>query len=134
MTLRIVNATKSAVLATCANVPKTLSARAVGLIGVTCLDPGEGLFIPHCNAIHTKGMSISIDVIFIDLITRTISKTAIGLGPDCFYAVTTPRELSAALELPAGTIAQTGSAVGDVLLLMSSGHASQEELDEIGSL
>jgi len=44
------------------------------------------------------------------------------------------RLLCAVLELPVGTIALSGSLPGDVIVIMSSSHCSQEELNRISSL
>lgn len=41
-------------------------ARAKGLIGSPPPPQGEGLLIPHCNAIHTFFMSYAIDATFLD--------------------------------------------------------------------
>lgn len=40
--------------------------RCRGLIGRDAPKPGEGLLIPHCNAIHTFFMRYPIDAIFLD--------------------------------------------------------------------
>ena len=49
-----------------ARVAKGFLARARGLIGRPPPAPGEGLLIPHCNAIHTFFMSYPIDATFLD--------------------------------------------------------------------
>ncbi len=40
--------------------------RLKGLIGSNPLPPGEGMFFPNCNAIHTLFMSYPIDVVFLN--------------------------------------------------------------------
>lgn len=40
--------------------------RARGLIARPAPEPGHGLLIPKCNAIHTCFMSYSIDAVFLD--------------------------------------------------------------------
>src|ERR1700722_19257812 len=40
--------------------------RAVGLLARPRVQPGEGVWIESCNAIHTLGMRYAIDVIFVD--------------------------------------------------------------------
>jgi len=37
-----------------------------GLLGTTHLDRGEGILLEHCSSIHTIGMSMTIDVVFLD--------------------------------------------------------------------
>ena len=40
--------------------------RLAGLLGRHHLDPDEGMWFDRCGAIHTMGMSIAIDVVFLD--------------------------------------------------------------------
>ncbi len=40
--------------------------RAIGLIGRRSLDQEEGLLIPRCAAVHTFGMRMAIDIVFVD--------------------------------------------------------------------
>src|SRR6202011_4945797 len=40
--------------------------RAVGLLARTTIRPDEGVWITSCKAIHTLGMRVAIDVIFVD--------------------------------------------------------------------
>ena len=49
-----------------ARVAEGFLARARGLIGRPPPPSGEGLLIPHCNAIHTFFMSYPIDATFLD--------------------------------------------------------------------
>lgn len=136
-TLRITNHTRNSVLATQAQIANTPEFRLRGLIGVTEADfqPGAGLYFPECNAIHTVEMSMPIDVLFIDTLTKRIKKAvscaAIGRHFNTIYL---PREICAVLELPAGVIGMTGTQPGDVVVIMSSTHCSQAELNEVGAL
>jgi uncharacterized membrane protein (UPF0127 family) len=136
MTLRITNITRNSILATQAKVAATPDQRRVGLIGTSQRDfgPGSGLYFPECAAIHTFQMSFPIDVLFIDMISRRIVKMSPYLGPGCHFNALLPQDITAALELPAGTIEVTGTRVGDVISVMSSAHCSQEELNRIGAL
>ncbi len=45
--------------------PRGFFGRAKGLLGKTSLDESEGLLLPLCPAVHTSGMRIPIDVVFI---------------------------------------------------------------------
>jgi uncharacterized membrane protein (UPF0127 family) len=47
-------------------VARSFAARAVGLLGKTRLADDEGLWLGRCSAIHTFGMRMAIDVVFID--------------------------------------------------------------------
>ncbi|MHB8927074.1 MAG: DUF192 domain-containing protein [Bacillota bacterium] len=45
--------------------PQGFFGRAKGLLGETSLDESEGLLLPLCPAVHTCGMRIPVDVVFI---------------------------------------------------------------------
>ena len=49
-----------------AKVARTIFARMRGLIGKADLEPGTGLLIPRCRAIHTFFMRFAIDAVFMD--------------------------------------------------------------------
>lgn len=53
-------------------IARTTFDRMKGLIGTKGLPPGEGLLIPHCNAIHTFFMSFAIDATFLDRQNRIV--------------------------------------------------------------
>ena len=135
-TLRITNLTRSSILATHANIASTPESRKIGLIGVTPADfpPGCGLFFEECNAIHTVEMSMAIDVVFIDMFKHRVQKLVSDAPPTCHFDCLIPKQLCAVLELPAGIIAISGTRVGDVIVIMSSSHCSQEELNAVGRL
>lgn len=44
----------------------TFFTRLVGLLGKTALAPDEALAIEPCSSVHTIGMRMSIDIIFVD--------------------------------------------------------------------
>jgi uncharacterized protein len=75
-----------------------------GLLGRPALEPGRGLLIAPCVAVHTFGMRYPIDVAFLDRLGRVVGLRR-GLGRMRFAACT---RASAALELPAGEIARLG--------------------------
>ena len=89
----------------------TPGSRRKGLLGIREMKPGAGLWIAPCEAIHTFGMRIPIDVIFLDR-CRRVRKLVPRLMPwrvaVCFAA-------NSVLELRAGCIAETGLEMGDVL-------------------
>lgn len=111
------NATRDIGLANQVGVADSPLTKLVGLLGRPGLAVGEGLWFPDTNSIHMMGMRFPIDVIF--------------LGPevDGISAVTDLREnlapwtgvvwwsrgAKAALELPAGVIAASGTRPGDVI-------------------
>ncbi len=84
-----------------------------GLLGRTGLAEGEGLLIEPCQAVHMSGMKFPIDVAFL---ARDGAVVALypGLAPGA--RTSWHRGARRALELPAGTIAATGTREGDVIL------------------
>ncbi|MDE3090348.1 MAG: DUF192 domain-containing protein [Chloroflexota bacterium] len=85
-----------------------------GLLGHRPLQPGEGLLLRGEKAIHTIGMGFAIDVLFLDRAGR-VKHLMPNLVPFRF----SPFVSGAAdiLEMPAGTIGQTGTALGDLVEL-----------------
>lgn len=90
--------------------------RARGLIGTT-LREGDGLLIRPCRAVHMFGMGYSIDVAFLDAGSRVVATYA-ELRPGRITRF--HRSATAALELPAGKLAETGTGVGDRLTIIST--------------
>jgi uncharacterized protein len=60
------NTTTGKIVATRIDRLSTFLHRAVGLLARTSLRPDEGVWITSCRAIHTIGMRVPIDVIFVD--------------------------------------------------------------------
>jgi len=96
------------------DVADTAWTRLRGLLGHPPLQPGEGLLLRGEKAIHTIGMGFAIDVLFLD---RTgIVKHVIPAMPP-WRASPFVAAAADVLELPAGTIARTGTAIGDHIAL-----------------
>lgn len=108
--LRAHNRTRNATLVTQGVIADTWWTRLRGLLGHAPLKPGEGLLLRGEKAIHTVGMSFAIDVLFLDR-----AGVIVHLIPAMPPLRASPFVARAAdvLELPAGTIAQTGAALGD---------------------
>jgi uncharacterized protein len=86
--------------------------RRVGLLKHERLGQGEGLWILPTQAIHTFGMRFPIDVAFLDTALR-VKRIYHGLAP---YRLTTfVWGAQSVLELPSGSLASTGTMVGDQL-------------------
>ncbi len=136
ITIRVTNSTRKSVLATHSNLATTPATRRQGLIGVSQREftPGNGLYFPECNAIHTVEMGFPIDVLFIDTFKYEIVKAVPYAAPGCHFNVLVPKEICAVLELPPGTLEITGTRVGDRIAVMSSAHAPQADLNRIGAL
>lgn len=83
-----------------------------GLIGYPGLSSGEGMLISPCRGVHTFLMRFPIDVVYVDGQGRVVG-LAPALPPNRVGPVV-PRSRFV-LELPAGTIEQTGTSIGDEL-------------------
>lgn len=89
----------------------TSKSRRKGLLKRSGLGKGEGLWIVPCEAIHTFFMRFDIDVLFVDKKLRVV-KAVPRLPP---WRLAMSWRASSVLELPAGTIEESGTQPGDVL-------------------
>jgi uncharacterized protein len=107
----IKNLTRGLTLAARVELANTSAARRRGLLGVEDLAVESGLWITPCEAVHTFGMKIPLDAIFIDR-NLVVRKILTNLAPRrlgvCLLA-------HSVLELRAGTVARTGTQLGDKL-------------------
>lgn len=110
--LRVSNPARQSVLGDRIGVADSTLTRFVGLMGRRSLAPGHGLLISPSNGVHTLWMRFSIDVLLLDREHRVLSAYG-NLRP--FRVTALKWKASAALELPTGTLAATGTQVGDVL-------------------
>lgn len=110
--LRISNPARQSVLGSRIGVADSTLTRFVGLMGRRSLAPGHGLLIRPSNGVHTFWMRFTIDVLLLDREHRVLSVYG-NLRP--FRLTALNWKASAALELPAGTIAATTTQVGDLL-------------------
>lgn len=85
-----------------------------GLLGQTTEDfsAGKGLWIAPSQGVHTIGMKFPIDVVYLDSKNRVIHVSH-SLAP--FRIAALKLKARSVIELPAGTLAQTETAIGDVL-------------------
>ena len=103
------NASLNTVLADRVGVAATHAARAVGLLSRNSLDPGEALWIVPSRGVHTWGMRFTIDVLALDEAGNVVDCVS-NLRP---WRVRLPRRGTAGvLELPAGTLAASGTQLG----------------------
>lgn len=110
---QVLNLTRGAVLADHVEVADTFLRRLRGLLGRRSWGVWDGLWIEPCAGVHALGMAFTVDVILVDegscaLWVQTLRPWRIG----GFHL-----DARAALELPAGTLARTGTAPGDRLEL-----------------
>jgi uncharacterized membrane protein (UPF0127 family) len=90
-----------------------------GLLGRRSLGEGEGLLLEPCRAVHMLGMKFPLDIAFVDRDGNVVAVYA-GLPPG--GRTRYHRTARAALEVPVGTLASTGTVPGDRLT-----YVTQEE-------
>ena len=108
----ITNPRTGATLASATRLANNFWTRFRGLMGTPSLPPGEGLLIVPCNSVHCFGMKYAIDVLFLSK-----EGEVLHMIPDMQPRRVSPiiKKARATLELPAGTIAATGTQIGDQL-------------------
>jgi uncharacterized membrane protein (UPF0127 family) len=103
------NLDTGAVVADRVGVADTRATRAVGLLSRDGLEPGEGLWIVPSRGVHTCWMRFAIDVIALDERGIIIDRV-VQMKP---WRIRLPRRGTAGvLELPAGTLDQSGTRIG----------------------
>jgi uncharacterized membrane protein (UPF0127 family) len=108
----LVNLTRGEILAEKAAVAETPAARTRGLLKTDSLPDGAGLLIVPCRQVHTFRMRYPIDVIFVDE-AWTVKRVVHAMKPGRLTALVFGSR--AALELPAGKAAETGTVKGDLI-------------------
>lgn len=110
--VRIENLTRDRLVAERCRVARSLRERTVGLLGTPQPSPGDGLLIERTQSIHMFFMRYPIDVIFIDRGLR-VTRCVTRLLP--WRVVWWARGARDCIELGVGTIAASGTQVGDQL-------------------
>ena len=109
--LRVTNRTRGRMLAERADIADTSAKRRTGLLKHTGLAPGEGLWIVPCEGVHTFAMKFPIDVLFLNR-----KRQVLKIRPHMVRSRIALSLLAhSVLELPAGTLEQTGTERGDQL-------------------
>jgi uncharacterized membrane protein (UPF0127 family) len=101
MPVRVVNTANGAVVADRAAVAATSQQRREGLLKRNGLDPGEGLWIKPCEAVHCFFMKFTIDVVFLNKQGKVVKLTP-SLRP---WRIAGSLRAHSVLELPEGRIA-----------------------------
>ena len=101
--------------------------RFMGLMGRQALEPDTGLWLPNTNGIHMMFMRFPIDAVFLGAPVaglgeagRVETRLVLSVHPSLRAwtgMVPLVRGAQGVLELPAGTIARTGTQVGDRIVL-----------------
>ena len=115
------NVTRGTVLASAIEVADGLWGKFRGLMGRPSLPAGHALWLPESNGIHMMFMRFAIDAVFVGAPdggdgARPVLSVHEGL-PAWRGLVPLVRGAHGVLELPVGTIAATGTTVGDRLLI-----------------
>ena len=127
--MRVINRTRRTLVGSRVLVADTWWSRLRGYLGRDEPRRGEGILLIPCNAVHTCGMRFPLDVIFLDGEGR-ILELAPGMRP-----WKTTKRISGArsvLEVPAGTVEETGTRVGD-LLSWQLDRRNEMDADEKGT-
>ncbi len=111
------NQTRGTVVAEAADMADTSEKRRTGLLKHSCLEPGEGLWIVPCESVHTFFMKFPIDLVYLDKALK-VKKVRSAVPAWRMSACLTAHSI---LELPAGTIERTQTAVGDTLAVEKVG-------------
>jgi uncharacterized protein len=115
-TIRIVNQTREQVLAERAELARSFWARGRGLMGREFLPESYALIIYPESSIHTFFMRIPIDVLFVGRDNRVVGLRE-AMPPSRLFAGVAPWRGRYVIEMPAGVIQATGTAIGDQLVL-----------------
>ena len=107
----LVNQNRGSTLAKRVRLAGTSRERRRGLLSVCTLDDDSGLWIDPCEAIHTFGMKMPIDSVFVDKYFR-VRKLRANLSPGRIAFCTMAQSV---IELPAGTIRRSRTGIGDQL-------------------
>ena len=108
---RVRNVTRGISLADRAEVADTSARRRTGLLKHDGLPAGSGLWIVPTEGVHTIGMKFAIDVLFLNR-RRQVVKIRANMGK---WKLALSLRAHSVLELPAGTVDNTGTVVGDQL-------------------
>jgi len=111
------NVTRQSFINLGVTVADTLLARLRGLLGKMRLRSDEGIWVIPSRGIHTVGLMFSIDVVYLDSELRVVHLVE-NLGPLRIAPLRFHSE--SVLELPARSIAGSGTRVGDQLLICTA--------------
>jgi uncharacterized protein len=106
------NLSRGVVLGNAIRVAESGLSRMVGLLGERQLAPGDGLLIVPSQGVHTLGMLFSIDIVVLDNDWKVLDVRK-RMRP--FMVTRVYFKAAVVLELPTGTVAQSGTCIGDSL-------------------
>jgi uncharacterized membrane protein (UPF0127 family) len=111
--LRVVNTRQGRELGSRIKLADGWLSRLRGMLARPAPLPGEGMLLSPCRSVHMFGMRFPLDVAFLDAEGGVLASYP-ALRP----GARTPwhRRAAHALELPAGTLENSGTQVGDILV------------------
>lgn len=110
--VKIINQTNEQVLGDKITYANSIYGRFIGLMGKSELKKGEGVFLTPCNSIHMMFMKFPLDILFLDRKNKIIHITK-DIKPWKISRVVFKAQ--SVLEVPAGTVENTKSNVGDII-------------------
>jgi uncharacterized membrane protein (UPF0127 family) len=108
--IRIENLTRGTLLGNRIELADSWWRRSRGFLGRAQPGKGEGILLVPCNAVHTFGMKFDLDLVFVGT-TGGVLAVVEQLQP--WKKSGRVRGCRYVLEVPAGTIRDTGTTVGD---------------------
>jgi uncharacterized protein len=111
--LRVINTRHNRELGNRIRLADSWLARLRGMVARPAPKPGEGLLLTPCSSVHMYGMRFPLDVAFLD--KRGV---VVAMYPTLLPGARTRwhRNATHALELPGGTLKESDTAVGDLLV------------------
>ncbi len=116
--MMVFNLSRTKLLCSQAKYANRFFRRLIGLLGKKELMEGEGLIIEPCNMVHSLGMRMTIDVLFLSK-NHEVVYCMERMPPNKISP--SIKDASYVIELPAGLIAQTSTARGDNILCQTVG-------------
>lgn len=108
--VRARNVTRATILAERVEVADTSDTRKRGLLGRTALEPGTGMWLVPSEWVHMFGMKFAIDIVVLDK-NNVVVGVQESLKPGWIGKIFW--RAHSTLELPVGTIRDSGTAKGD---------------------
>ena len=112
--MQIINETRQRTLAEHGKLADNPLTRMVGLLGKRRFPPGSALILQHCSGIRMLGMRFAIDALYLDARGHVVHAVQ-HLAPWRIGPLDPTTECI--IEMPVGTIAATGTVVGDEIAL-----------------
>jgi uncharacterized membrane protein (UPF0127 family) len=109
--IKVSNRDRGTVVAEAADVADSSAKRRTGLLKHDKLEPGSGLWISPCEAVHSFGMRFAIDLVYLDK-KKKVRKVRREMIPRRLSACLTAHSV---LELPVGAIDSSRTEPGDQL-------------------